>query len=158
MFHMHLVCSTQGNFCTISAGSYKLVWDNSYSSFFKKVCHKWCPAYTIAVNAMLKVSFPVEHDSLTLRTLSIAYDGSSPWLLVFAPYLKIHKFEHFLVNEHKLKYLMSWPHWTSTNGYCSFLCHNHIELALIHLILPHDRASGTRWMLCHRLSSRPCPP
>jgi len=26
----------QGNFCTISAGSYKLVWDNSYSSFFKK--------------------------------------------------------------------------------------------------------------------------
>ena len=64
----------------------------------------------IAVNAMLKVSFPVEHDSLTLRTLSIAYDGSSPWLLVFAPYLKIHKFEHFLVNEHKLKYLISWPH------------------------------------------------
>ncbi|RCV18319.1 hypothetical protein SEVIR_3G299700v4 [Setaria viridis] len=26
----------QGNFCTVSAGSYKLVWDNSYSSFFKK--------------------------------------------------------------------------------------------------------------------------
>ena len=58
---------------------------------------------------MLKVSFPVEHDSLTLRTLSIAYDGSSPRLLVFAPEL-MHKFEHFLVNEHKLKYLISWPH------------------------------------------------
>lgn len=28
--------SDQGNFCTILAGSYKLVWDNSYSSFFKK--------------------------------------------------------------------------------------------------------------------------
>uniref|UniRef100_A0A804PYU1 GOLD domain-containing protein n=1 Tax=Zea mays TaxID=4577 RepID=A0A804PYU1_MAIZE len=27
----------QGNFCTVSSGSYKLVWDNSYSSFFKKV-------------------------------------------------------------------------------------------------------------------------
>ncbi|KAM0947996.1 putative GOLD domain-containing protein [Dioscorea sansibarensis] len=26
----------QGNFCTILAGTYKLVWDNSYSSFFKK--------------------------------------------------------------------------------------------------------------------------
>ncbi|KQK06869.1 uncharacterized protein LOC100826543 [Brachypodium distachyon] len=26
----------QGNFCTVSAGSYKLVWDNSYSTFFKK--------------------------------------------------------------------------------------------------------------------------
>ncbi|XP_078178352.1 retinal-binding protein [Carex rostrata] len=28
--------SDQGNFCTVLAGSYKLVWDNSYSSFFKK--------------------------------------------------------------------------------------------------------------------------
>ncbi|XP_020273349.1 uncharacterized protein LOC109848316 isoform X2 [Asparagus officinalis] len=28
--------SDQGNFCTILAGSYKLVWDNSYSTFFKK--------------------------------------------------------------------------------------------------------------------------
>ncbi|XP_066368590.1 uncharacterized protein [Miscanthus floridulus] len=27
----------QGNFCTVSLGSYKLVWDNSYSSFFKKI-------------------------------------------------------------------------------------------------------------------------
>ncbi|OQU77727.1 uncharacterized protein LOC8066757 isoform X3 [Sorghum bicolor] len=27
----------QGNFCTVSSGSYKLVWDNSYSSFFKKI-------------------------------------------------------------------------------------------------------------------------
>ncbi|WCJ27910.1 hypothetical protein M5689_009629 [Euphorbia peplus] len=29
--------SDQGNFSTIQAGSYKLIWDNSYSSFFKKV-------------------------------------------------------------------------------------------------------------------------
>ncbi|XP_015897594.1 uncharacterized protein LOC107431221 [Ziziphus jujuba] len=29
--------SDQGNFCTIMAGSYKLIWDNSYSTFFKKV-------------------------------------------------------------------------------------------------------------------------
>ncbi|EHA8590720.1 hypothetical protein COCNU_scaffold023055G000020 [Cocos nucifera] len=28
--------SDQGNFCTILAGSYKLIWDNSYSTFFKK--------------------------------------------------------------------------------------------------------------------------
>lgn len=28
--------SDQGNFCTVMAGNYKLVWDNSYSSFFKK--------------------------------------------------------------------------------------------------------------------------
>ncbi|XP_050238716.1 uncharacterized protein LOC126688147 isoform X2 [Mercurialis annua] len=27
----------QGNFCTVMAGHYKLVWDNSYSAFFKKV-------------------------------------------------------------------------------------------------------------------------
>ncbi|KAJ4832498.1 hypothetical protein Tsubulata_000046 [Turnera subulata] len=27
----------QGNFCTVMAGSYKLIWDNSYSSFFRKV-------------------------------------------------------------------------------------------------------------------------
>ncbi|KAL6142445.1 hypothetical protein ACLB2K_060725 [Fragaria x ananassa] len=26
-----------GNFCTCEAGKYKLIWDNSYSSFFKKV-------------------------------------------------------------------------------------------------------------------------
>ncbi|XP_074276975.1 uncharacterized protein LOC141600626 [Silene latifolia] len=29
--------SDQGNFCTVMAGSYKLIWDNSYSTFFKKV-------------------------------------------------------------------------------------------------------------------------
>lgn len=29
--------SDEGNFCTIIPGSYKLIWDNSYSSFFKKV-------------------------------------------------------------------------------------------------------------------------
>ncbi|KAJ7950155.1 GOLD domain containing protein [Quillaja saponaria] len=28
--------SDQGNFCTCMAGCYKLIWDNSYSSFFKK--------------------------------------------------------------------------------------------------------------------------
>ncbi|MQL86244.1 hypothetical protein Taro_018776, partial [Colocasia esculenta] len=28
--------SDQGNFCTILAGCYKLIWDNSYSAFFKK--------------------------------------------------------------------------------------------------------------------------
>lgn len=27
----------QGNFCTCMAGTYKLIWDNSYSAFFKKV-------------------------------------------------------------------------------------------------------------------------
>ncbi|EOA29310.1 hypothetical protein CARUB_v10025590mg, partial [Capsella rubella] len=27
----------QGNFSTLMAGNYKLVWDNSYSTFFKKV-------------------------------------------------------------------------------------------------------------------------
>ncbi|KAG5041854.1 hypothetical protein AAZX31_03G000400 [Glycine max] len=29
--------SDQGNFCTLMAGSYKLIWDNTYSTFFKKV-------------------------------------------------------------------------------------------------------------------------
>ncbi|OAY41657.1 uncharacterized protein LOC110622921 isoform X2 [Manihot esculenta] len=29
--------SDQGNFCTCMAGMYKLIWDNSYSTFFKKV-------------------------------------------------------------------------------------------------------------------------
>ncbi|KAF5750698.1 hypothetical protein HS088_TW03G01037 [Tripterygium wilfordii] len=28
--------SDQGNFCTMVAGNYKLIWDNSYSAFFKK--------------------------------------------------------------------------------------------------------------------------
>ncbi|KAI7754482.1 hypothetical protein M8C21_010436, partial [Ambrosia artemisiifolia] len=28
--------SDQGNFCTVMAGNYRLVWDNSYSAFFKK--------------------------------------------------------------------------------------------------------------------------
>ncbi|XP_038701968.1 uncharacterized protein LOC119998675 isoform X2 [Tripterygium wilfordii] len=28
--------SDQGNFCTILSGNYKLIWDNSYSAFFKK--------------------------------------------------------------------------------------------------------------------------
>ncbi|XP_010278895.1 PREDICTED: uncharacterized protein LOC104612935 [Nelumbo nucifera] len=33
--------SDQGNFCTCMAGCYKLIWDNSYSTFFKKVlCYK----------------------------------------------------------------------------------------------------------------------
>ncbi|KAJ8753808.1 hypothetical protein K2173_000062 [Erythroxylum novogranatense] len=29
--------SDQGNFCTCMTGNYKLIWDNSYSAFFKKV-------------------------------------------------------------------------------------------------------------------------
>ncbi|PON64995.1 GOLD domain containing protein [Trema orientale] len=29
--------SDQGNFCTVMAGNYKLIWDNSYANFFKKV-------------------------------------------------------------------------------------------------------------------------
>uniref|UniRef100_A0A2N9F665 GOLD domain-containing protein n=1 Tax=Fagus sylvatica TaxID=28930 RepID=A0A2N9F665_FAGSY len=29
--------SDQGNFCTCMVGNYKLIWDNSYSTFFKKV-------------------------------------------------------------------------------------------------------------------------
>ncbi|KAL6998543.1 hypothetical protein U1Q18_008671 [Sarracenia purpurea var. burkii] len=29
--------SDQGNFCTCMAGNYRLIWDNSYSAFFKKV-------------------------------------------------------------------------------------------------------------------------
>ncbi|RVW29784.1 hypothetical protein CK203_089334 [Vitis vinifera] len=29
--------SDQGNFCTCMAGNYKLIWDNSYSTFFKKL-------------------------------------------------------------------------------------------------------------------------
>ncbi|RDX94930.1 hypothetical protein CR513_22624, partial [Mucuna pruriens] len=28
-----------GNFCTLMAGSYKLIWDNTYSTFFKKVMY-----------------------------------------------------------------------------------------------------------------------
>ncbi|XP_076899855.1 uncharacterized protein LOC143553838 [Bidens hawaiensis] len=28
--------SDQGNFCAISAGNYKLIWDNSFSTFFRK--------------------------------------------------------------------------------------------------------------------------
>ncbi|KAL8237322.1 hypothetical protein R6Q59_018403 [Mikania micrantha] len=28
--------SDQGNFCTVMAGNYRLLWDNSYSTFFKK--------------------------------------------------------------------------------------------------------------------------
>ncbi|KAG7965374.1 hypothetical protein I3843_09G220000 [Carya illinoinensis] len=29
--------SDQGNFCACMVGNYKLIWDNSYSTFFKKV-------------------------------------------------------------------------------------------------------------------------
>ncbi|KAL9227923.1 hypothetical protein vseg_003558 [Gypsophila vaccaria] len=31
--------SDQGNFCTVMAGSYKLLWDNSYSTFFRKALY-----------------------------------------------------------------------------------------------------------------------
>lgn len=33
----HRYESDQGNFCTCMAGKYKLIWDNSYATFFKKV-------------------------------------------------------------------------------------------------------------------------
>ncbi|XP_029128244.1 uncharacterized protein LOC109804119 isoform X2 [Cajanus cajan] len=39
-FSLEFVSSTgekTGNFCTLMAGSYKLIWDNTYSTFFKKV-------------------------------------------------------------------------------------------------------------------------
>lgn len=45
--------SDQGNFCTVMAGSYKLVWDNSYSSFFKK-------AVRYKVDCIPPVTEPVE--------------------------------------------------------------------------------------------------
>ncbi|XP_074311962.1 uncharacterized protein LOC141647604 isoform X2 [Silene latifolia] len=31
--------SDQGNFCTVMTGTYKLIWDNSYSTFFGKALH-----------------------------------------------------------------------------------------------------------------------
>jgi len=44
----------QGNFCTVFAGSYKLAWDNSYSTFFKKTLR-------YKVDAVPPVIEPVEH-------------------------------------------------------------------------------------------------
>lgn len=40
LYSDQLHASLQGNFCTCLVGKYKLVWDNSYSTFFKKV-GKW---------------------------------------------------------------------------------------------------------------------
>lgn len=37
VFSPFLLVLLQGNFCACIAGNYKLVWDNSYSSFFSKV-------------------------------------------------------------------------------------------------------------------------
>lgn len=37
----------QGNFCACMVGNYKLIWDNSYSTFFKKVCG---PVLLISLN------------------------------------------------------------------------------------------------------------
>ncbi|KAI6673362.1 hypothetical protein NL676_001268 [Syzygium grande] len=45
--------SDQGNFCTCVAGNYKLVWDNSYSTFFKK-------ALRLKVDCIPPVAEPVQ--------------------------------------------------------------------------------------------------
>ncbi|KAL2319442.1 hypothetical protein Fmac_028411 [Flemingia macrophylla] len=37
MLPYHRYECDQGNFCTLMTGSYKLIWDNTYSTFFKKV-------------------------------------------------------------------------------------------------------------------------
>ncbi|PWA85960.1 GOLD domain-containing protein [Artemisia annua] len=36
ILHYRRYDSDQGNFCTIMAGNYKLIWDNSHSTFFRK--------------------------------------------------------------------------------------------------------------------------
>ncbi|OIV91483.1 hypothetical protein TanjilG_02101 [Lupinus angustifolius] len=47
--------SDQGNFCTLMAGSYKLIWDNTYSTFFKKVLR-------YKVDCIPPVAEPVQSD------------------------------------------------------------------------------------------------
>ncbi|XP_054783347.1 uncharacterized protein LOC129290573 [Prosopis cineraria] len=47
--------SDQGNFCTFMAGSYKLTWDNTYSTFFKKVLR-------YKVDCIPPVTEPVQSD------------------------------------------------------------------------------------------------
>ncbi|KAK7277046.1 hypothetical protein RIF29_18195 [Crotalaria pallida] len=47
--------SDQGNFCTLMAGSYKLIWDNTYSTFFKKVLR-------YKVDCIPPVTEPVQSD------------------------------------------------------------------------------------------------
>ncbi|KAK9290604.1 hypothetical protein L1049_008775 [Liquidambar formosana] len=49
--------SDQGNFCTCMAGNYKLIWDNSYSNFFKKVLY-------YKVDCIPPVVEPVQSDTL----------------------------------------------------------------------------------------------
>ncbi|XP_014516540.1 uncharacterized protein LOC106774171 isoform X1 [Vigna radiata var. radiata] len=48
--------SDQGNFCTLMAGSYKLIWDNTYSTFFKKVIR-------YKIDCIPPVTEPVQSDS-----------------------------------------------------------------------------------------------
>ncbi|CAL0329469.1 unnamed protein product [Lupinus luteus] len=47
--------SDQGNFCTLMGGSYKLIWDNTYSTFFKKVLR-------YKVDCIPPVTEPVQSD------------------------------------------------------------------------------------------------
>ena len=47
--------SDQGNFCTLMGGSYKLIWDNTYSTFFKKVVR-------YKLDCIPPVTEPVESD------------------------------------------------------------------------------------------------
>ncbi|KAL1367288.1 hypothetical protein HN51_021327 [Arachis hypogaea] len=47
--------SDQGNFCTLMGGSYKLIWDNTYSTFFRKVVR-------YKVDCIPPVTEPVESD------------------------------------------------------------------------------------------------
>ncbi|KAJ1377893.1 GOLD domain [Sesbania bispinosa] len=47
--------SDQGNFCTLMAGSYKLIWDNTYSTFFRKVLR-------YKVDCIPPVTEPVQSD------------------------------------------------------------------------------------------------
>jgi hypothetical protein len=36
-YHGGLLVICQGNFCSPSIGTYKLIWDNTYSNFYRKV-------------------------------------------------------------------------------------------------------------------------
>lgn len=47
--------SDQGNFCTLMAGSYKLIWDNTHSTFFRKVLR-------YKVDCIPPVTEPVQFD------------------------------------------------------------------------------------------------
>jgi hypothetical protein len=36
-YHGGLLVVCQGNFCSPSIGTYKLIWDNTYSNFYRKI-------------------------------------------------------------------------------------------------------------------------